>query len=239
MNAQDFYCGGGVGDGLALRELLRPMNAQDFYCGGGVGDGQALHDLHRPLNDQGFYCGGGEGDGLALRELLRPMNAQEFYCGGGVGDGLALRELLRPMNTQDFYCGGGSGDGFVHYNSSMLYLGLGIWTGLTNRDWNNQTNWKHSLIPGELSTATIPEDCPNYPVLNTTFSIKSQFGEIKCGRLDVLAGANFTSRHPVEIAGELNINGTYQHIDPDTNTFTVIEPGQVLVKSGGQLKILQ
>jgi hypothetical protein len=46
------------------------------------------------------------------------------------------------------------------------------WTGAVNTDWNLPSNWSCSTIPDEFTDVVIPTGLTNYPVINTSTSVR-------------------------------------------------------------------
>lgn len=95
-------------------------------------------------------------------------------------------------------------------NNGYPYLrGGDIWNGSTDTDWNTASNWILNEVPIATATVSIPQGCPNYPVLtqNETVMNLTLDGTVSTG------GFSLTVGNSVANAGELTytsgyINGT-------------------------------
>ena len=68
-----------------------------------------------------------------------------------------------------------------------------IWTGTTDTDWNNTTNWNMSLVPTIADGASLPAGLPNYPVIT---------GSVECYDLVLAMGATLT----INPTGAMTVN---------------------------------
>ncbi len=73
---------------------------------------------------------------------------------------------------------------------------LGLWTGITNSNWNTLTNWCGGTTFGSTTDVIIPSTAPNMPIVNSTVS---------CRNLTIATGANLTN----SASGTLNIYGNF------------------------------
>src|SRR5215210_1014243 len=65
-----------------------------------------------------------------------------------------------------------------------------VWTGASNTDWNNSSNWNPMTVPAANDIATIPGGLANYPVLLANIVVRS-IDMQQGSRLDV-NGFSFT-----------------------------------------------
>jgi hypothetical protein len=135
------------------------------------------------------------------------------------------------------FCFGGNGDGYSLGSGATIPLGIGIWTGLTNTEWNTNTNWVHDIVPVATTAVTIPGGCPNYPIVPSTISIDTLLGMIDIKRLDILEGASFDHTRWLFVNGILNIAGSYTATVVSNNQHRIYKRGELNISSTGSMII--
>lgn len=101
-------------------------------------------------------------------------------------------------------------------NPSNPTVAIGTWAGTSNSNWNNCANWGSGMIPLSSTDVTIPNGCPNYPVISSHTTINGTSGI--CNSLRIQNGGSLTinnaknltvdnSNVRVENGGLLNVNG--------------------------------
>jgi len=174
---------GGNGDGYdhdfktGLNPYVPPALASIYH--GGSGDGYD-HDFQMGLNPYmpptlASIYRGGSGDGYdhvfqtGLNPYVPPALASIYR--GGVGDGYDLDFHMGinpyvPPALASIYCGG-AGDGYdIHYvrflNPNCQDMEV-FWTGATDTNWFNLSNWDCNNLPSPSSHVIIARDVPHYP----------------------------------------------------------------------------
>ncbi len=75
-----------------------------------------------------------------------------------------------------------------------------IWTGVTSKEWNIESNWSSGQIPESDSTVIIPAGCSNYPELSD---------DTKIAKLTVKNGASVTTNNAtLTISDTTDLSGT-------------------------------
>jgi len=228
------YAFGGNGDGMTMTTAYSTIGVP-IYCLGGNKNGFAMTDGFGLTSGTAVYCSGGNQDGSGLVAALGNTNGPAVYCHGGDADGgesfIAAGTISIPV-----YCFGGSNDGQARVEVPLFAIGQGLWNGYVNTSWNNAANWTNNCVPDESFSILIPGDCLNYPVINTNFSVDDlNWGEIGCKRLDINYGASITTLQAVRISGIVNIEGQFNHMNPDPLSFTITPGGSLSIKPGGSL----
>ena len=238
---QSAYCSGGDGDGFDLTySYTGPAADQSAYCSGGDGDGFDLtYSFTGTLADQGAYCSGGDGDGFDLTySYTGALADQSAYCSGGDGDGFDLTySFTGALADQSAYCSGGDGDGFTIEYALPTYFGIGIWTGLTNTEWNTNTNWIHDIVPGISNSVLIPTGCLYYPDLNLSLGIDTSSGWVQCRSLDIEDGASLNHSSSLFVNGPMNVAGAYTGTLSINNSHEILGGGQLSILSSGSVII--
>jgi hypothetical protein len=262
LNNQSFYCSGGVGngDGLAGSTYLT-LNQHYRHAWGGFGDGLAVFETIDQIYGVSVFCHGTTGDGgsnSSAQGTLYPLliyyndigdgggldrtetttlNEQFYYCFSTHGDGFHMGYTKAFIYPLAFYLGGDGDGSKAAWNQSLL-LGYGIWTGLAGGSWNNPSNWKYDSIPGINTCATIPANCPNYPVLYGMTGINySYLAQARCYRLDVLQGGNIQSYGRIFINGIMTVSGSVTVENSKTVVVKLFPNGLLEVKDGGVLEV--
>ena len=86
-------------------------------------------------------------------------------------------------------------------NISITGVAKGTWTGVTNSDWNESTNWAGGSVPTSSTDVIIPTGVPNYPVIAATTTAN-------CNNLTVDSGASLTIQSSASNTGSLIVSGT-------------------------------
>ncbi len=86
----------------------------------------------------------------------------------------------------------------------------GIWTGSSDKDWNNTSNWCGGVIPSGIFDIIVTAGLPNYP---------SIAGNVSINNISVAPGASFE----ITATGILSITGTF------SNSGTLINNGSVIL----------
>jgi hypothetical protein len=238
---QSAYCSGGDGDGFDLTfSYAGPASDQSAYCSGGEGDGFDLaYSYTGPVPNQNAYCSGGDGDGFDLAySYTGTVPNQNAYCSGGEGDGFDLAySYTGTVPNQNAYCSGGDGDGFDLAYSLSSSFGIGIWTGLTNTEWNTNSNWIHDIVPGITNSVLIPTGCINYPDLYSSLGIDTSWGLVKCRSLDIEDGASLNHYSSLFVNGTMNVAGAYTGTLSVNNSHEIYGNGQLSIRSSGSVII--
>ncbi len=76
------------------------------------------------------------------------------------------------------------------------------WTGATDADWQTTSNWSSALIPSLSDDVTIPDGCPNYPVIDDGTTTA------ECNNLTIEANANISiaTNGQMSVAGAITNN---------------------------------
>jgi len=235
---QSFYCSGGDGDGFDYDLINTAIFDQTFYCSGGDGDGFDYDLINTAIFDQFFYCSGGDGDGFDYDLINTAIFDQSFYCSGGDGDGYDYDLINTPIFDQAFYCFGGDGDGYTMDSIvGTIFLGTGVWTGLTNAVWSTATNWKHNIVPDIDIDVTIPSGCPNYPVVSQTIGVDTVKGAIQCNALNLLNGSTFEHSDALYINGNMSVAGSYTATINGINSHQICKHGKLSIPATGNMII--
>jgi len=235
VNEQSFYCSSDMHDGFGFAAFSGFGYPDEIPFAGGNGDGLAWLNKNTTLNNQGYYCRGSDDEGSSFDSFGGYAFNPLAFNGGG-SDGFSFLNHSSYLYEANLFAGG-VGDGGHLASLNDQYLGFGIWTGLSNTDWENMSNWKYGVLPVSTSTVTIPDDCPFYPLLNGSLSINSYSADYFIYRLDILPGGVFNSGDQVLVGGELNIWGDLG-IDANMDQLVKITNGGKLeVDSAGSLLI--
>ena len=70
----------------------------------------------------------------------------------------------------------------INVDGTLVSAGID-WTGASNTDWQNTANWDGGVIPTATDDVTIPNGCPNYPVVNNGIGIKALCNDIEIENL--------------------------------------------------------
>ena len=83
---------------------------------------------------------------------------------------------------------------------SFDYHNYHEWTGASDHDWNNASNWSKGTVPGEGWDIMIPGGLSNYPVLA---------GTVSCKNLHIKTGGALTvpDGSVLNVNGQLNVDG--------------------------------
>lgn len=233
----NIFCYGGNGDGADMTDSNTTVNYQFLYCNGGINDGYDLSNYNGNVYGQDIFCYGGYGDGVDMNISNTTVNNQLLYCSGGAGDGYDLYNYNGSVFGANIFCYGGIGDGYNFSTTNSTLLGYGIWTGLSDSDWNTSTNWKHNTVPGITRNVTIPAGCNIYPVLNSSLSVNSTAGAIECRGLDIQNGALFYSSGWLLVKGNMNVSGSYTCIYNTSNSQRINDGGELTITSTGIMKL--
>lgn len=226
-------CFGGNGDGFNSIYSMASI-ADGIYITGGNEDGTAMTTAASTISPS-MHCFGGNNDGFALTDYSGNANGPAFYCYGGNEDG-AGKVSGSGTISYPIYCFGGNNDGHAEVDAPSFFLGLGLWNGYVSSSWASAGNWTNSFVPDSSFSIVIPGGCLNYPVITNDFSVNDlTFGDTHCKRIDINTGASITTSGEVKVNGVVNIEGQFNHLNPDSLSFTV-DPGGILsIKPGGSL----
>jgi hypothetical protein len=264
LNSQDDYCSGGGSDGYGfVHSGMITINDQFTYCrggnndgssgsgydgfffdpvlvfDGGISDGTASGTFDGLFYELSFTLGGNKDGTSATETGVTTVNEQNFYCQAGNGDGYGSY-LFSGGFTPWLFCRGGSGDGFKSGISSVEELGLGIWTGYPSNEWTEATNWKLNTVPSTGTSVLIPGGAPYHPVLFESLSVDYYYGGVhECQRLDIYPQAMLTLWEDLIVNGILNVAGTLELHRQSGNSLQVKGNGEVTVKAGGTLRVLE
>ena len=218
---------GGSEDGSTSLELN--SGTSEIYAGGD-GDG---HHAFEHISSTTLYVGG-FGGGYDLATLSG--NSVIGFTGGN-GSGYILSTLFSDDIPPPFT--GGQGDGY-----SQLTIRTLIWTGDFGTNWNDAGNWNRFIVPTSLDIAFIPNNKPNYPLLDGGYLC---IGDVSCpdsvtyvarsvgiaanGRIDGTNGLRINN------AGEFNVRGTLNLYDLSFPfiVFRNLEPGQLILGPGAEV----
>ncbi len=79
---------------------------------------------------------------------------------------------------------------------------VGTWTGATNTNWYNSSNWSSSIVPDESIDVTIPTGCSNYPNIAS--------GTAECRNLTIETGGSITvSGGTLYVNNDVSISGVF------------------------------
>ncbi|MCR4315761.1 MAG: hypothetical protein NUW37_05345 [Planctomycetes bacterium] len=95
-------------------------------------------------------------------------------------------------------------------NTNWIFGTPGLWTGATNSDWNDESNWDNYYVPSAGASATIPAGASNYPVLTASpdFTPGNVTIDAGGGLVTVNSGVTFAVDGNIAIDGTLTMNGT-------------------------------
>lgn len=233
LNEQTFYCSGGNYDGYGMGYARLTVSDQPAYCSGGFGDGHDLDSREQTLNDQSLYCYGSSGDGHTMLLFDGSIYGNPVFVYGGDADGADLYTFSGNVYGQVVFCYGGDGDGYSLTTGTSLYLGIGVWTGLTSSGWTTGTNWQHSIVPGINDNVTIPAGCPHYPEITSTLAIDTAYGTFRCNGLEIRQSATLNTNSPVFIKGNMVVAGTYTATMNGNNANRICDGGYLNIKPAG------
>ena len=142
--------------------------------------------------------------------------------GGNVG-----QEAVLHLVTDDIYIDikilswqSGGGGGFSYERSTEgASTANAIWTGVTNSDWEDSTNWDGGFVPVLDTEVTIPSGTPNSPIIST------EADEID--DLIINAGATLTigATGSITVDASMTQNGTFEINSDLTNSGSFILEG--------------
>jgi hypothetical protein len=85
------------------------------------------------------------------------------------------------------------------------------WTGVTNTNWADGTNWLGGIAPASVDDVIIPGGLVNYPVINTTITIRTinVNSSLSGATLSLISGGKLTSTSLITISA----NGKFYMIE--------------------------
>lgn len=234
LNDHTIYCSGGNNDGCNGAFVSTTLNEQYFYCYGSLRDGYDLNGISTTINDQYFYCNGGFRDGTSQDAIEGFIYGDPVFAYGGNEDGSVLSDYFGGVYGPSIFCIGGNSDGYNLAEATSLYLGIGLWTGLTNTSWNTATNWQHEIIPGVDDNVTIPSGCPNYPEITSTLVVDTtSYGSYYCNGLEIQPSASLNTTGPLHINGKMTLGGTYTATMNGNNANRIYGKGELTILPTG------
>lgn len=199
--------------------------AAQFTGGSGSGYVSAL------MESDSIPYYGGEGSGFAFQHQISPTN---IYSGDD-SDGYGEVELLSGTNIYE----GGEADGHSGLTLSHIHL----WTGASDDNWSNASNWTSNVLPDTNARVGIPEVDTSggffYPLLSSgSFVIGNTSGTpaYVCKELRVFDGASISQDGGIEATnyGMAYIEGRYLLLD---GIFVNKSPGKLTIREGGILDV--
>ncbi|MBF0453122.1 MAG: hypothetical protein HQK75_20645, partial [Candidatus Magnetomorum sp.] len=128
----------------------------------------------------------------------------------------------------------GHGDFVLEWSISKPDI-KAIWTGNVSTDWDNPKNWDLNIIPNDIVEVTIPGGLTRYPDIDDSLSINSEEGTFQCRRLNIMDGAQLTTRGSIINHGNILMHGgNWNHLDNHDDSIK-IHDGSVLDITGGFL----
>ncbi len=236
-NDASIYCSGGNEDGYNIATVIGTLNTQNFYCNGSYGDGYNTGGHSSLINEQNFYCSGGDGDGFSIDGFTGYSYGIPLFCNGGDDDGYNYAKYDGSVFGTNMFCLGGNGDGYGQDIIVTALVGVGMWTGLTNTDWNTSSNWLYATIPNFFTNVTIPATCPNYPELTLSLGINYPNAAILCHRLEINQGASMSTTNVLYVQGEMLVHGSYISTRNGSNTQRIYNGGLLTITSTGSVKL--
>ncbi len=100
----------------------------------------------------------------------------------------------------------------VSSNDMNITFSSGVWTGASDKNWNNSANWCGGVIPSGEFDLVLTSGLPNYPSIDEPVNLNN---------LSVLSGASLL----ITRNGILNVKGTYSYEGTLTNNGTIILNG--------------
>ena len=214
-----FY--GGPADGFYAEWIDLQNNASK----GGTSDGFT----HASINDSTSIYHAGSGDGFVI----------SFYTNSGsVSKGSSSDGYSSSFyNFSGSISKGGVSDGF----SLAEFLYYHKWTGSLSSKWIDPNNWENGIVPDDGLRALIPAGASNYPVnFSGTLTVGNGTGDFQCRDLKIEQGAQI--RHvpgaSAKIFGDVEISGLFIVEDTTPEAFQVFPGGNVVIKNGGELRLV-
>jgi ELWxxDGT repeat protein len=125
-----------------------------------------------------------------------------------------------------------------------------LWNGSADNDWSNTANWQGSTLPTQSDNILIPANIPNYPLLNSNYSINSlwlNWGNVTLGNNAELTlngelsvatnNINLSVNNMLTGTGSVNFSGNSNHVFDGAGTITIpvnITGGDVTVSGGNK-----
>ncbi|MFW6144349.1 MAG: hypothetical protein ACOC55_02090, partial [Candidatus Natronoplasma sp.] len=111
--------------------------------------------------------------------------------------------------------------------------GRGYWVGKTSSEWSTGSNWGDGSEPGTSDNVIIPDNCPNYPIVDED-EYANYLDLEKGGYLDVVS-SNLYVYEKMNVTGTANMTGGYLRVNyggTQTTGFEIYDGGYVDVDGG-------
>ncbi|MEF8874845.1 MAG: FixG Ig-like domain-containing protein, partial [Candidatus Thermoplasmatota archaeon] len=115
----------------------------------------------------------------------------------------------------------------------QVRTGVGYWVGKTSSEWSTGSNWGDGSEPFSSDNVIIPDNCPNYPIVDE-YEYANYLDVEKGGYLDVVS-SNLYVYEKMNVTGTANMTGGYLRVNyggTQITGFEIYDGGYVDVDGG-------